>query len=286
MKHAPASAHMHRSLLLFALAVFTPGTSWSQSADSAIADRRLFVQSDLYVFAGFTAATILMFPLDRHLATVFRDEDYVTNRALERTASVFRFFGSPGPIIIGPVMYAVGRLAHEPRSAELGLHGTEAIGVGLGTGYVIKVLAGRERPYVTADTNPHSFGLFRGLRGHDWSSFPSGHTTAAFAAAASVTAETRDWWPRSHWAIGTLMYGGATIVGLSRIYNDAHWASDVVVGAAIGTFAGQKTVRFNRTHTGNRVDRFMLGSGSIRGATFRLYAGDRKSFALAGTYAW
>jgi membrane-associated phospholipid phosphatase len=278
---------MHRTTLTLALAVLVSGTLRSQTpVDTALADNRLFVHSDLYVLAGFTAATIAMFPLDRHMAAVVRDEDYVTNHALERSASFFRFFGSPGPIIIGPAMYVVGRLARVPRAAELGLHGTEAIGVGLGTAFVIKSIAGRERPYVTGDTNPHSFGVLRGLRGHDWSSFPSGHTTAAFAAAAAVTAETKDWWPRYHWAVGTAMYGGATLVGLSRIYNDAHWASDVVVGAAIGTFAGQKTVRFNTTHTGNRVDRFMLGSGSIRGASVVLFAGDHGALSIRGNYHW
>jgi membrane-associated phospholipid phosphatase len=254
--------------------------------DTIIADRRLFLHSDLYVFAGFTAATIAMFPLDRHLASVVRDEDLVGNRAIERTASFFRFFGSPGPLIIGPTMYVVGRLTDADHIAELGLHGTEAIGVGLGTAFIIKTLAGRERPYVTADTNPHSFGFLRGLRGHDMNSFPSGHTTAAFAAAAAVTAETKDWWPQYHWLVGTVMYTGATLVGVSRIYNDAHWASDVVVGAAIGTVAGQKTVRFNHTHTGNRVDRWLLGAGEVRGASFRIYAGDRGSVGLVGGYQW
>jgi hypothetical protein len=44
------------------------------------------------------------------------------------------------------------------------------------------------------------------------------------------------------------------------MYNDKHWASDVVVGAAIGTFVGQKVVRYHRTHPGNRVDRWLLSA--------------------------
>jgi membrane-associated phospholipid phosphatase len=47
---------------------------------------------------------------------------------------------------------------------------------------------------------------------------------------------------------------------LSRIYEDKHWASDVVVGSAIGEFAGLKVVRFNKTHEGNRIDRWFLGA--------------------------
>jgi len=69
---------------------------------------------------------------------------------------------------------------------------------------------------------------------------PSGHATDGFVAAAAVTAETGRWWPRSTRIVGPLMYGGATMVGLSRMYHNKHWASDVVLGAAIGTFSGRK----------------------------------------------
>ena len=58
------------------------------------------------------------------------------------------------------------------------------------------------------------------------------------------------------------MYGGALLTGVSRMYNNQHWASDVLVGAGIGTFAGLKVVRFHDSHSGNRVDRFFL-AGSI-----------------------
>jgi membrane-associated phospholipid phosphatase len=52
--------------------------------------------------------------------------------------------------------------------------------------------------------------------------------------------------------------GGATLVGLSRIYHDAHWASDVALGAAIGTFGGLKVVRYSHHHPDNFIDRIML----------------------------
>jgi hypothetical protein len=42
------------------------------------------------------------------------------------------------------------------------------------------------------------------------------------------------------------------------MYENRHWASDVIMGAAIGTFAGTKVVRYHRTHPGNPIDRWLL----------------------------
>jgi hypothetical protein len=58
------------------------------------------------------------------------------------------------------------------------------------------------------------------------------------------------------------MYGGATLIAASRMYNNKHWASDVLTGALIGSFAGRKVVRYHHSHPGNRIDDWFL-SGSI-----------------------
>ena len=44
------------------------------------------------------------------------------------------------------------------------------------------------------------------------------------------------------------------------MYNNKHWASDVMMGAAIGTFAGSKVVRYHHSHPKNRIDRWLLGA--------------------------
>jgi membrane-associated phospholipid phosphatase len=54
------------------------------------------------------------------------------------------------------------------------------------------------------------------------------------------------------------MYGGATLVGLSRMYHNKHWASDVALGAAVGTFSGLKVVRYSHAHPDNKLDRVIL----------------------------
>ncbi|MEE9218332.1 MAG: phosphatase PAP2 family protein [Acidobacteriota bacterium] len=66
--------------------------------------------------------------------------------------------------------------------------------------------------------------------------FPSGHTARTFAIAA-VFAERHG--ARAAW-IG---YPVATLVGLARIETNAHWASDVVAGAALGISIGRAVAR-------------------------------------------
>lgn len=61
-------------------------------------------------------------------------------------------------------------------------------------------------------------------------SFPSGHTATAFMTATMLSKEYGD---RSPWySIGA--YSVATATGLSRMANNKHWLSDVLVGAGIG----------------------------------------------------
>ena len=142
--------------------------------------------------------------------------------------------------------------------ADLGLHGTEALLIATGTVNLIKGIAGRARPAVDIE-NERSFVFARGFKNNDlYRSFPSGHSAMGFAAAAAVTSETSKWWPKSTWYIAPVMYGGATMIAASRMYNNEHWASDVVMGAAIGTFAGTKVVRYHHSHPGNRIDKWLL----------------------------
>lgn len=258
---------MRPALLVLAVCVATsPLRAQPQpeggARDSLIPDSRLFVRRDAWMLAGFAGATVAMFPFDRRVTEWIRSERFLGNTTLHRVEHTLDFLGGPGPLLIGGALYVTGRLADMPRAAHLAVHTTEAVLVGIVTAGSLKMLLGRARPRVTADTNPADFGFARGFRGDDYQSFPSGHASVSFAVAASVTAETAAWWPGARWVVGPALYGGAALVGLSRMYDDKHWASDVVMGAAIGTFAGLKTVRFNHTRAGNRVDRWLLGDAA------------------------
>ena len=221
--------------------------------------KTLFTSRDAWLAAGFAGLTVAMFPLDKHLAHTLRDSSLQSNRFLSDISKGAETLVQPGAIIIGAGLYTVGRIGGWRNVADLGWHGTESLIVASAATTVLKGMLGRARPYVTNDTNPHDFSFGRGFgKNGKYQSFPSGHTTAAFAVAAAVTSESRRFWPGHEWVVAPAMYGGATLVGLSRIYHDAHWASDVALGAAIGTFGGLKVVRYSHNHPDNFVDRIML----------------------------
>jgi hypothetical protein len=80
---------------------------------------------------------------------------------------------------------------------------------------------------------------------HANNSFPSGHTATAFMGAELVRLE---YWDASPW-YGIAAYSLATSVGLMRIYNERHWATDILAGAGAGILSariGYWLLPFNR----------------------------------------
>jgi membrane-associated phospholipid phosphatase len=206
---------------------------------------------------------VLLAPLDAYVAGQLQDSTLQAHGVLRGLAASARFMGFPGSAILGTSAYLAGRLGDMPRVAALGLHGTEAVVLSFAFVWTGKNLVGRARPDEDPD-DPFNFGLARGIRGGDpFQSFPSGHTAAAFAAAAAVTAETREIWPEATPLVGPALYFGALLVGVSRMYHNRHWASDVVAGAAIGTFSGLKVVSYHYRRPDNRLDRWLLPTALV-----------------------
>lgn len=106
-------------------------------------------------------------------------------------------------------------------------HAAVRLGVGIGIESLlvnvgIKSLFRRQRP-VWDGVRPHH------LRTPLTSSFPSGHATSAFTAAALLGDRDR---------LKRLYYAVAVIVALSRIHVRIHHASDVAAGAVVGMALG------------------------------------------------
>jgi membrane-associated phospholipid phosphatase len=106
---------------------------------------------------------------------------------------------------------------------------------------LFKTLSGRLRPHDTdagSNMNNSTFhGPFYSLPYGGNSAFPSGHTTLAFAAARVYAMEYKNI-P----AIPIISYGIASLISLSRIVENRHWATDVFAGAVLGYACGTQVV--------------------------------------------
>ena len=141
-------------------------------------------------------------------------------------------------------LFLLGGVAFKDKKArDTGLMALETL---LHTGFLVQVfkhLAGRQRPDVEAGQdywfgpgaffNRYSEGYFS-----RYDSFPSGHTVSAWGLA-TVIAENY----KNHLWVPLACYSLATAVGLSRLTEDAHWFSDVFIGAVLGYAIGKMVVR-------------------------------------------
>lgn len=80
--------------------------------------------------------------------------------------------------------------------------------------------------------------------GRSYNSFPSGHTFTAFVGAEMLRLEYGEEYP----AIAVAGYAVAMFTGVMRMYNNRHWAGDVLAGAAIGILSVQLTDFINAPH--------------------------------------
>lgn len=115
------------------------------------------------------------------------------------------------PLHVGAAvsLWIIGKATDNARIAHVGsdIIRSQAVSGLLTVG--IKVATSRERP----DGESRSF--------------PSGHTSTAFATATVLQRHFG-------WKVGTVAYALAGSVAWARVRDDRHWLSDVVMGSAIG----------------------------------------------------
>jgi undecaprenyl-diphosphatase len=148
------------------------------------------------------------------------------NAALDGSAKLATGLGDYGVMWAATTAWRARHTGPERAQAvrALGIAGIESTVVNR----ALKVIIGRSRPdadglRLTASGVP--------VREPTSSSFPSGHTLAAFCA---VTVMSR----KGDRSGNALLFAAATTVGISRLHLRAHHASDVIGGAAIGVALG------------------------------------------------
>jgi membrane-associated phospholipid phosphatase len=173
-----------------------------------------------------TAGIATAYQLDTRVWAVASDSGASGSHAVADAVAKLGDLRYIGPALLAGYVY--GRVAKLPgaSSAAVRIAGSTAV-AGAAT-LVMKFATGRSRP----DAAPGDHDQFNPFSGAD--AFPSGHTTVAFACAAALDQETRSAW------VPWIAYPTAALVGWARIVQDRHWLSDVVAGAAVGTWVGRE----------------------------------------------
>lgn len=205
-----------------------PATSWQKPRDPDL------------LLAGFAAGTFAL-ALSQDLEITRRIRETHSSAAADDAARGFRQLGNP--VVLGAALagtWGAARLAGAPGLERA----TIRIGISIVAPsvacLVLKEVIGRERPNQSPD-DAWKLVPFSGD-----ASFPSGHTTTAFAAAAALDRETTARW------VPWVAYPAAAACGWSRVHDLEHWPSDVVAGAALGYWGGRATDDFLRRRDAER----------------------------------
>ena len=232
-----------------------------------------------HVAAGIGAAAVALVPFDVAITKRLRSPDLQQSTAWRNGAMVFDWYGAPAARAVGPILAVAGSVARNRTLSDVGIHVSESYATAAVTVLIVKGIAGRARPYRVNSESAYDFELGRGFPHREpYSSFPSGHATGSFAFAASITVEAGKHWPEHRTLVGALAYGGAFLDGVSRVYRDMHWPSDVAAGALIGTVSGILVTRHQHANPDNRLDAFARRVLFAPAADGRLLVGLAQSF--------
>jgi membrane-associated phospholipid phosphatase len=180
-------------------------------------------EADWFKFGLTGAGTILAMGADQPVRdAVLRDQRYYNSVPIEAG----RVWGE----VYMPIALFGGFALHSLMTEDMG---TRKIAYEIGQAslyaaaitYPMKFIFGRERPYTGAGAGTyHPFTLI-----DDGShSLPSGHATVAFVVSTVLSRNVQPTW------LKILIYLPAVLTPVSRVYQDQHWVSDNLLGAAIG----------------------------------------------------
>ena len=153
------------------------------------------------------------------------DEIFGANRQVGASRAISHAGSVYGLGAVATTFYLIGRKNNNYRARETGLLSAEALIDSVITGGALKVITQRARP---------AEGVERSEFFDGGSSFPSGHSTQAWAVATIIASEYKH---RRAVQIGA--YGVASAVSVARFTGHKHYLSDVVVGSALGYAIGK-----------------------------------------------
>ncbi len=208
---------------------------------------------DLLNFSAILSTGLLLYALDQDIRNWFQDN---RSQSSDEIFKVITYFGHGG-IILGSiaVSYAAGEIFDSNSLRKTALLCLESW---LTAGFIVeglKIVAGRARP--DSGESSHTFHPFSTRS--SFYSFPSGHAASAFAVAGIIDAQSRKTY------VDILAYSLATLVAVSRVHNDRHWASDIFIGSTLGYFVANKISSLDRNRDSKKIKVGFQFSPQIKG---------------------
>jgi len=189
-----------------------------------------FDAKDWGYFGLFGAGFMGVYAADKQIRNAFQRS---RGNTTDKISDVAYTFGQ-GQYLLPELAaaYGISYMTDDRKLASTSIMAAESFLIAGGVTTVLKYTFHQARPNSAPDNN-----IWHGpsLDNYD-QSFPSGHATVAFAVAGVFAKQYPDG------AAPYAAYGVAGLCGLARINADAHWASDVLVGAAIGIFTARHVV--------------------------------------------
>ncbi len=153
------------------------------------------------------------------LSTIYAD----SSASKDAVAKIFSTSVAPVSAAVPAAMLITGIIKKDSALIEKGIKASIAFALNAIVTTGMKYYIDRSRPFVIYP------GLFHAKAPAGDYSFPSGHTSFAFATATSLSLSCKKWYviaPAYAWACGA---------AYSRMQFGVHYPSDVLMGAIIGT---------------------------------------------------
>lgn len=217
-----------------------------------------FKQSDgLKLVSVSSAAILLMTLLDEPINDNFIERDKLivkpaigmakVGERYDRITSKYVLAGLAVPMLVGGLAFHDKKMLNTTRLL------LESYFISGSITFVGKRLVGRARPLLkegALDFTPFRFNAERDRR-----SFPSGHSTIAFAMMTVLAKQYPQPW------VAIPAYSLGLSVALQRIESQQHWAADVFVGGAIGYWVGTALVnRTRQKHNNKPMTAYFMGN--------------------------